>query len=407
MKVCVVGGGPAGMMAAIMAGRNGHRVTVIEKNEKLGKKLYITGKGRCNLTNDCDKDTFFDNVISNPRFLYSAYSFMDTKKLEAFFEELGLKLKVERGNRVFPASDHSSDVTGALKREMDRLGITVIYNTRVRNLVLDNTEFTGIITDKGEEISAEGLILCVGGSSYQSTGSNGESLIFSEMLGLKHVKPEPSLVPLVTKERFVKDLQGLALKNIKISVYRDKKKIFEDQGELLFTHFGVSGPLILSASCHLKEEDYKKDIRLVLDLKPALDEKKLDERILSDLSKYRNKQFGNSLKDLLPSSMIPVFVDLSGIDPQKKVNSITKCEREKLLRLFKGFELKITGNRGFDEAIITRGGISTKEIDPGSMRLKKYENIYAAGEMIDLDAYTGGFNLQIAWSTGALAGNSI
>ncbi|MCR4923978.1 MAG: NAD(P)/FAD-dependent oxidoreductase [Lachnospiraceae bacterium] len=405
MKVYVIGAGAAGMMAAINAAEKGHEVTIIEKNEKLGKKLFITGKGRCNITNDCDRETFFDNVISNKKFLYSSIAGLDPRATEDFFERLGLKLKIERGNRVFPISDHSSDVISTLKKEIDRLGIKVMLNSELTDIKIIEDRYILVLNNK-KEIEAQRVILCTGGRSYPSTGSDGGADHFGELLSIKHTKLEPSLVPLTVREEYVKKLQGLTLKNVELTLKVKDKILYNSLGELLFTHFGLSGPLVLSASCHLKEDETN-GAKIYIDLKPALDEKKLDERLLSDFSKYSNKQFRNALSDLFPASLIPLMIELSDIDPYKQVNLVTKKEREKLRKLIKSLEFTVTGNRGFDEAIITRGGISIKEIDPKTMRLKKYEGIYVAGEMIDVDAYTGGFNLQIAWSTGALAGRSI
>ncbi len=406
MKVIVAGGGPAGMMAAVMAARNGGEVILIEKNEKLGKKLFITGKGRCNMTNNCDADTFFESVITNPKFLYSAYYAMDPQAVMGFFEDLSLKLKTERGGRVFPVSDHSSDVTGALKRELNRLGVKILLNTKLTDIVLNEERFQAVRLDGQRELKADALILALGGSSYPSTGSDGQAAYFSDKLGLKYVKEEPSLVPLRSDWKYNDTLKGLSLRNVGITLKCDGKVRFTDFGEMLFTHFGVSGPTVLSASCHLTEADYEKDVRLYIDLKPALDEKTLDKRLLRDFEKYQKRKIKNALSDLLPASLIPVIVELSGIDPYKDVNLVTKEERKKLLRLLKALEIRITGNTGFNEAIITRGGIGIKEINPKTMELKKYNGIYVCGEMIDADAYTGGFNLQIAWCTGALAGRS-
>ena len=410
MKTCVVGGGAAGMMAAIMAARNGDEVTLIEKNEKLGKKVYITGKGRCNLTNACDDADFFDNVITNPKFLYSAYYGFTSSQVMDFFEDLGLKLKVERGNRVFPASDHSSDVIGTLKRELNRLSVTVLYNTKALSVITVDDEngrvcrgITCTMKDnKKSEFKADKVILATGGKSYKACGADGDSWKFASELNISTKDAEPSLVPFVTKEDYVKDLQGLSLKNVSVSLFDGKKKLYYGFGEMLFTHFGVSGPLILSASTHVREKQYLNELDLFIDLKPAMSEKELDDRIIRDFNNYNNKQFINSLSDLLPSKIIPIVVMLTGIDERKKVNVITKEERLRLVHVLKNFRLTIINNRGFDEAIITRGGIDVKEIDPATMESKKIKGLFFAGEMIDVDALTGGFNLQIAWSTGAL-----
>jgi len=403
MKTVIVGGGAAGMMAAVFAGRAGDEVTLIEKNEKLGKKVYITGKGRCNLTNACDDSEFFENVVTNPKFLYSAYyGFTSSQVMDFFQNELGLKIKVERGNRVFPESDHSSDVTGALKRELNRLSVNIIYNTKVTDIITEDNVCTGIITSKGK-ITADKVILATGGRSYPVCGADGDTWKFADSLAIDTKAAEPSLVPFETAEEFVADLQGLSLKNVSVVLKDDKKKLYEGFGEMLFTHFGVSGPLILSASTKVKESMYERGLLLTIDLKPSMSEKELDERIQRDFKNNINKQFINSLSALLPAKMIPVVVNLSGIDGRKQVNLVTKEERMRLVSLLKNFRLTVTGNRGFNEAIITRGGISVKEINPGTMESKKYSGLFFAGEMIDVDAVTGGFNLQIAWSTACLA----
>lgn len=414
MKVIIVGGGAAGMIAAVFAARSGNDVTLIEKNEKLGKKVYITGKGRCNVTNACDDADFFQNVITNSKFLYSAYYGFTSKDVMDFFEELKLPLKIERGNRVFPVSDHSSDVIGALKRELNRLSVEILYNTKVTSVVTEDIEIDGDVIKTVKAVNiAEGkknstllcdkLILATGGNSYKTTGSDGDTWRFAEKLEIASKAAEPSLVPLVVSEKYITDLQGLSLKNVSVEVYKDNKKLYSGFGEMLFTHFGLSGPLILSASTKIKEDYYKEKIKLFIDLKPSLSMQELDERVQKDFKKYINKQFINSLSDLLPNKLIPVVVDLSGIDERKQVNLITKDERKKLVSILKNMEFNVIGNRGFDEAIITRGGISVKEINPKTMESKKIKGLYFAGEMIDVDALTGGFNLQIAWSTGRLA----
>lgn len=403
MNTCIVGGGAAGMMAAVIAARGGDKVTLIEKNEKLGKKVYITGKGRCNLTNNCDDEVFFDSVITNKKFMYSAYYSFPSSQVMSFFEELGLKIKTERGNRVFPESDHSSDVIGALKRELNRLSVDIKLNTKVVAINIDDDNNCVGVKTKDGDIKAEKVILATGGQSYKACGADGDSWRFADSLNIITKPAEPSLVPFVTEEDFVKELQGLSLKNVNVRLLCKNKTLYEGFGEMLFTHFGVSGPLILTASTHVLENQYNDGLKLIIDLKPAMSEKELDDRVLRDFRAYNNKQFINSLSDLLPAKLIPVIANLSGIDNRKIVNVITKEERLRLVHLLKNLELTVIGNRGFDEAIITRGGISTKEINPSTMESKKYKGLYFAGEMIDVDALTGGFNLQIAWSTAYLA----
>ncbi|MBR4168118.1 MAG: NAD(P)/FAD-dependent oxidoreductase [Lachnospiraceae bacterium] len=406
MKVLVVGGGAAGMMAAIAAAEEGHVVTVLEKNEKLGKKLFITGKGRCNFTNACEKDTLFENVISNPKFLYSAFHGFDNFSVMEFFERHGLKYKIERGNRVFPLSDHSSDVIKTLTTYMEQLGVTVHLRTKVTGLLKEGARVTGVKTDHGS-YTADAVILSTGGKSYPSCGADGDTWKLLEDLRVEMTDAAPSLVPLCTAEEDILSLQGLTLKNVALSVFVDGKKKYQEQGEMLFTHFGMSGPLILSASCYLAKEDYSRKPVISIDLKPALNEKTLDERILRDFSENRNKQFRNALSDLLPSKLIPVIVARSMIASDKTVHDITKEERKNLVRVLKDFRATVIGNRGFQEAIITRGGVKTGSIDPKTMAVKQYRGLYVAGEMIDVDALTGGFNLQIAWSTGYLAGKNV
>ncbi|MBQ7582650.1 MAG: NAD(P)/FAD-dependent oxidoreductase [Lachnospiraceae bacterium] len=404
MKIIVVGGGAAGMMAAIAAAQNGHSVTILEKNEKLGKKLFITGKGRCNFTNACSQDAFFTHVISNPKFLYSAFHRFDNQSAMEFFELHGLKYKIERGNRVFPRSDHSSDVIKTLQTYMSQLGVSVHLHTKAERLTTAEEQVTGVVTDRGT-FTADAVILALGGKSYPSCGADGDTWRIMQKLGVDLTEAVPSLVPLCVEEEDILSLHGLTLKNVLVTVSVDHEVRYSEMGEMLFTHFGMSGPLILSASCYLSAADYEKKPKVSIDLKPALDEKKLDERILREFAKSPNKQFGNALSALLPSKLIPVVIRRSGIDKEKAVHDITKEERKRLSALLKNFTAIVTGNRGFGEAIITRGGVKTSEIDPKTMAVKKYKGLYVAGEMIDVDALTGGFNLQIAWSTGYLAGN--
>lgn len=403
------------MMAAYAAAKNGHKVDLVEQNEKLGKKLFITGKGRCNITNAGEMDNLFSNVMSNRKFLYSAFYSFDNQQVIDFFEEQGLKTKVERGNRVFPVSDHSSDVIAAMKRALDRVGVKVHLNTRVKKLLCEETvseqkdavkRVCGVRLEQ-TELSADAVIIATGGFSYQSTGSTGDGYRFAAESGHRLVEPTPSLVPFETKEPWVKDLQGLSLKNTAITIYNGKKKLYEDFGEMLFTHFGVSGPMILSASGHISPSLASQELKLVIDLKPALDKEQLDKRILRDFDEMRNRQFKNSIQHLLPSKLIPVIIALSGIDPDKQVNEISKVERQRLVELIKNLTVTLTGTRGWNEAIITKGGVSVKDVNPSTMESKQMQGLYFCGEVLDLDALTGGYNLQIAWSTGYLAGMSV
>lgn len=406
-KVIVVGGGPAGMMAALAAAENGHSVVLLEKNEKLGKKLFITGKGRCNITNAGDMDALFENVVTNPKFLYSAFYAYDNFRVIDFFETHGVKTKTERGNRVFPVSDHSSDVITALSRALKRAGVLVKLHTKVTGLWIEGDTVLGVVLEKGKKISADAVVLATGGCSYQSTGSDGDGYTFAENCGHTVTERRPSLVPLTAKESYVKELQGLSLKNVKVTVKKQKKVLYEEFGEMLFTHFGVSGPLILSASSLVGKELENGELAMRIDLKPALSAEQLDRRILRDFDANKNRAFKNAIQGLLPGKMLQAIPALSGISPDKKVNEITKEERGRLTALLKAFPVTLNGMRGFDEAIITQGGISVKEINASTMESKRVLGLYFAGEMIDVDALTGGFNLQIAWSTGFLAGSSI
>ena len=406
-KVVVVGGGPAGMTAAIAAAENGHDVLLLEQNEKLGKKLYITGKGRCNITNACETEELFLNVTKNAKFLYSAFYTYDSNRVMQFFEENGLALKTERGNRVFPVSDHSSDVIATLQKVLKEKGVETCLNTKVVKILTDKEMVCGVCLENGDKIRLDALVIATGGFSYQSTGSTGDGYRFAKELGHNVTELSPALVPFCTKEDYVKELQGLSLKNVTVSVYRKNKKVYEDFGEMLFTHFGVSGPLILSASSRIPGNIANEELFMEIDLKPALTKEQLDKRILRDFEESQNKQFKNAIPKLLPLKMIPVVIELSGIQPEKKVNEITKEERERLVMTIKHFPVTITGLRDFNEAIITRGGVSVKEINPSTMESKKIRHLYFAGEVMDVDAVTGGFNLQIAWSSGYLAGTSI
>lgn len=406
-KIAVIGGGPAGMLAAYYAAMYGASVTLIEKNEILGKKLNITGKGRCNLTNACDTQEFLANVPTNPRFLYKALNNLSTDDTMALFTDLGVPLKVERGRRVFPVSDKAADVSKALRDALQSVGVKVIKG-KVLRVLAENKKVNGIeLLLDGLKRGAhfDGVILATGGLSYPTTGSTGDGFRFAESLGHTVVTPRPSLVPLVVKESYCKDIMGLSLKNVTASFFTENGKLLVSEfGEMLFTHFGVSGPIILSASAHLGNTD--KAIPLKIDLKPALDEAALDKRLLNDFGKFKNKDFCNSLDELLPQKLIPTVISLSGIDPRKKVNEITKAERASLVSILKNFPLTVIGRRPIEEAIVTSGGIKVSEINPSTMESKLIKGLYFAGEMIDVDAYTGGYNLQIAFSTGALAGQS-
>lgn len=406
-KVIVIGGGPAGMMAAYAASCQGHAVTVLEQNEKLGKKLFITGKGRCNITNAGDMDNLFANVMSNRKFLYSAFYTFDNEQVLSFFENQGLRTKVERGNRVFPLSDHSSDVIAALSRALKSQNVDIWLHTKVQSLLIRDEAACGVVLSDGKTVEADDVIVATGGISYPSTGSTGDGYRMAEESGHALVECTPSLVPFETKEDWVKDLQGLSLRNVTVSIYHGKKKLYEDFGEMLFTHFGVSGPLILSASGMIKPVQFKQELCMYIDLKPALDAEQLDKRILREFDAAMNKQFKNVIGSLMPAKMIPVVIRLSGIDPDKKVNEVSREERQHLVQLLKRLPLTINGLRGWNEAIITKGGVSVKDINPSTMESKKVSHLFFCGEVLDLDALTGGYNLQIAWSTGYLAGISV
>lgn len=403
--VVVVGGGAAGMMAAGTAAGRGKRVLLIERNEKPGKKIYITGKGRCNVTNASDLNGYMRNIPTNPRFLYSALSRFFNDDLIALLDDMGVPTKIERGNRVFPASDKSSDIIKGLYRYVEQNGADVWFNTRVKDIMAENNAVKGVGLYDGRLVEATSVILATGGLSYPTTGSTGDGYTMAERLG-HTIKPlMPSLVPLDIVEDWVKSLQGLSLKNVKLSAYAGGKRFFEEQGEMLFTHFGISGPLVLTLSRYMLDHNVT-DIEIVLDLKPALTLQQLDERIRRDFSKYNNKQFKNSLGDLLPQKLIPVIVELSHIQQDKPVNQITKEERRNLAEMLKELKMHVLGLRSFKEAVITHGGVDVREIDPKTMESKLVKGLYFAGEIIDVDALTGGYNLQIAFSTGYLAGAS-
>ena len=406
-RVLIVGGGAAGMLASVFAARRGQEVHVFEKNEKLGKKLYITGKGRCNLTNACGMDTLFDSVRTNARFLYSAFYGFTNQDAVNFFEEEGLRLKTERGERVFPVSDKSADVLDTLRRSMKKAGVKVHLNTVVKELICRDGQTEGILLQNGETVKGDAVIVATGGLSYPSTGSTGDGYRFAEEAGHKVTDCLPSLVPFNIREEYVKELQGLSLKNVEISIYNGKKQIFREFGEMLFTHFGVSGPLILTASSYAGPQAARQELRLVLDLKPALTAEQLAQRVLRDFDANPNKSFKNVASGLFPAKLTPVMIRLSGIDPDKKVHDISREERQRFVHLIKNLEMTVTGLRDYREAIITKGGVSVKEINPSTMESKLVKGLYFIGEVLDLDAVTGGFNLQIAWSTAYAAGNAV
>lgn len=406
-KVLVVGGGAAGMIAAIFSARNGQEVHLFEKNEKLGKKIYITGKGRCNLTNACDMEELLDAVVTNRKFLFSSfYGFTNEETME-FFEELGLQMKTERGNRVFPMSDHSSDVIRVLQEELKRLNVKLHLNTKVTWIGEKEGEFSYLKLEDGTTVSGDACIIATGGNSYQTTGSTGDGYRFARDLGHTVTEIRPALVPIETKEAYVRELQGLSLRNVEVSIFDGKKELYREFGEMLFTHYGVSGPLILTASSFIGKKLEQKPLRLLIDLKPALSEEQLDARVLRDFEENKNRQFKNAVGKLFPSKLIPVMIELSGIGPDKKVNEISREERKRFVSIIKGVEITLTKLRDYNEAIITQGGVSVKEINPATMESKKVKGVYFAGEVLDLDAVTGGFNLQIAWSTGNAAGSCV
>ena len=437
-KIVVIGAGAAGMLAAITAAQSGSSVTLIEKNEKTGKKIFITGKGRCNVTNGCERDEFFDNIVTNSKFLYSAYTTFDNRSMMELLVENGCPLKEERGKRIFPQSDHSSDVIAALNRLLKKERVKVLFHTIVKELLLEEIPeegqdkdagnpaekepvmtaetvkkspakqpgkmICGVLLTDGTTMRADAVIVATGGQSYEATGSTGDGYRFAMQAGHTVKEVKPALVPFVIKEEWCRQLQGLSLKNVSCLIKKDKKKVYEGFGEMLFTHFGVSGPLMLSASSFYEKKYRGEEVRLSIDLKPALTKEQLDARILRDFEKNTNKQFKNTLYELLPAKMIPVVLGLSGVPVEKRVNEITREERSRLAELLKNLTLTITGTRGFSEAIVTQGGVNVKEIFPASMESRKVRNLYFAGEVLDVDALTGGFNLQVAWSTGFLAG---
>ena len=408
-KVIVIGGGAAGMMAAIAAAQNGHQVRLLEKNEKLGKKLYITGKGRCNVTNACDFDTFLQHVTVNPRFLYSSLNGFFNGDLCGMLEEAGCPLKTERGERVFPVSDHASDVTKALSHLLENYHVEVCLRTEVSSI--EKTQDGRFCVHCGKRLAADAVIIATGGLSYPTTGSTGDGYRFAEGFGIAETKKFPSLVPFTAAEGDCRELQGLSLKNVSVSIApaeKPNKVVYEDFGELLFTHFGLSGPLILSASPKITEAlSEGRRFLLAIDLKPALTEEKLDERILRDFEELKNTNLGNAVGRLLPQTLRPVVLQRAGLSPEIKVHDVTREERRRLLQTIKRLTFTITGTRGFSEAVITKGGVKVSEIDPKTMEAKHVPGLYFAGEVLDVDALTGGFNLQIAFSTGFAAGSHV
>ncbi len=411
-KIIIIGGGAAGMMAAIAAAQNGCHVDLFEKNEKLGKKIYITGKGRCNVTNASDMETMLNQVVTNRKFLYSAFYRFTNEDMMKLLEQCGCPLKVERGNRVFPVSDKSSDVISALQGELKRLHVSIHLRKEVQQLLTSSDSesenvCSGIQLADGKKYYADAVIVATGGISYPSTGSTGDGYRFAKAVGHRITERRPALVPLTVQEAWVKELQGLSLRNVEVTIFSGKKKLYQEFGEMLFTHFGVSGPAVLSASSIVGKKLEKQPLTMQIDLKPALSEEQLDARILRDFNAAKNKQFKNALGGLYPAKLIPVIIRLTEISPDKPVNEILRPERQKIISITKKLSLTLTGVRDYNEAIITQGGINIKEINPTTMESKLVSGLYFVGEVLDLDALTGGYNLQIAWSTGYTAGNSI
>ena len=406
-KVLIIGGGAAGMFAAVVAAERGHQVTVFEKNDRLGRKLFITGKGRCNLTNACGAEELFEAVVSNPKFLYSCFYSFSNQDSIAYFERIGLKTKVERGERVFPVSDHSSDVIKVLENEMKRLGVRILLKTTVTGILEKEGRAAGVVLKDGTTVTGDACIVATGGLSYPSTGSTGDGYRFAQAAGHTVVPCMPALVPMEAKETWIPQLQGLSLRNVRAVVRDGNKRLYEDFGEMLFTHYGVSGPLMLTASSFAGRYLLEKELTLEIDLKPALTDEQLDHRVQRDFEENQNRQFKNALNRLFPAKLIPVMVSLSGIDAKKQVNAITREERRRFVDLIHCLPVTLTGLRDYREAIITKGGIKVKEIDPSTMESKRMRGLFFAGEVLDLDAITGGFNLQIAWSTAYAAAAGI
>lgn len=406
-KVIVIGGGAAGMMAAIAAAEHGHHVLLLEKNEKLGKKIYITGKGRCNVTNTCEMDKLFENMVSNPKFMYSAFYDYTNMQVMELLQEAGCPLKTERGERVFPVSDHSSDIIAAFERILRKRNVNIQLHTTVQSIRTQDGHVTGVLLSDGRKQDADAVVVATGGLSYPTTGSTGDGYRMAQELGHTMKECTPALVPMEIREEWCRQLQGLSLKNVTLTMLCGGKRIYEGFGEMLFTHFGISGPLVLSASSFYGKCKDKSQVSVRIDLKPALSEEQLDKRILRDFEQNSNKQFKNVIGSLYPAKLVPVMIALSGIDGDKKIHEITKEERKNLLDVTKHLTMQVDGLRDYNEAIITQGGIRVKEVNPSTLESRLVYGLYFAGEVLDLDALTGGFNLQIAWSTGHLAGSSI
>lgn len=414
MNVVVVGGGPAGMIAGITSAEEGNNVILVEKNSSLGNKLKITGKGRCNLTFDGDEEKFRNNIVNSSKFMYSSFSNFNNKDVVDFFNKLGVKTKVERGGRVFPVSDSAMDIVNALKNKLKKENVKIKYNSRVVEIITQNEKISGVKLENGTEIACDKCIIATGGKSYSSTGSTGDGYILLEKLGHSIKEIKPGLVPLKSEDKICKELQGLSLRNVKVSLIdkTNNKILYSEFGEMMFSHFGVTGPVVLSASSKLNtvkninEKIKNKQIELVIDLKPALSFEVLDKRIQRDFEKYTNKEFKNSLNDLLPQKLISPIINLSKIDKEKKVHQITREQRENLVNIVKNLKINISGFMPLDMAIVTSGGINTKEINPKTMESKIVKGLYVVGELLDVDAYTGGYNLQIAFSTGVAAGKN-
>lgn len=406
-KILIIGGGAAGMFASVFAAMHGHEVHVFEQNEKLGKKLFITGKGRCNFTNACDMQELFDSVFSNSKFLYSAFYGYNNYDVIDFFEGLGVHTKIERGNRVFPKSDHSSDIIRALERKMKSLDVKIHLKSKVDRILTSVKKVTGVLLENGAEIAGDTVMVATGGLSYSSTGAAGDGYRFAQDTGHTVTALRPSLVPMETKESYITQMQGLSLKNVTLSIYNNGKKHYESFGEMMFTHFGVTGPLILTASAVVGDEFKEHPLSAFIDLKPALTKEQLDARILREFEAGKNKQFKNVIGSLLPSRLLTVILAQGIIHPDKKVNEISREERQEFVNYIKAFPFTVTGLRGYNEAVITKGGVSVKEISPKNMESKKITGLHFLGEVLDLDALTGGFNLQIAWSTAYAAANGL